>query len=410
MPFGRHRLPDWPLDPAVTYLNHGTVGVAPRRVLAAQQVIRDEMERGPSQFLLRQVSGLTGVPTGRPSRLREAAGAVASFVGARRDDLVFVDNATTGANAVLRSFPLAPGDEILVTDHNYGATARVAAFAAREKQAVVRTVRVPYPAFDRQALVDAVAAAITPRTRIAVLDHITSESALIFPLVELAAVCRSRDVRMLVDGAHAPGVLPLDIPSLGVDWYTANLHKWACAPRGCGFLWADPSRQADLHPPVISWGLDLGFTAEFDWVGTRDPSPWLAAPEGLAFLRDLGWDAVRRHNHELAWHAARDLTRRWDTPLEIDEASVGFMATLPLPAALGHTAEDAARLRDALLFEDRIEIQLHAGHGRLWVRVSAQVYNDHDDIEKLGAAVSARAGAASMRRPAAALTPTPDEA
>lgn len=398
MAFGRHRLADWPLDPAVTYLNHGTVGVTPRRVLAVQQAVRDEMEREPSRFLLRDVSGLVGVPTGRPSRIRDAAAAIASFVGARGDDLVFVDNATTGVNAVLRSFPFAPGDEILVTDHNYGATARVAAFAAREKQAQVRTVRVPYPAFDRQGVVDAVAAAITPRTRIAVLDHITSESAVIFPLAALAAACRARDVRVLVDGAHAPGVLSLDLPSLGVDWYTANLHKWACAPRSCGFLWAPASRQAGLHPPVISWGLDLGFTAEFDWVGTRDPSPWLAAPEGIAFLRDLGWDAVRQYNHDLAWRAARTLTERWDTPLEIDESSVGFMATVPLPRSLGSLPQDAARLRDALLFEDRIEVQVHAGHDRLWTRVSAQVYNDWDDVEKLAAAITARVGDPVGRR------------
>ena len=392
MAFGRHRLADWPLDPAVTYLNHGTVGVAPRRVLAAQQAIRDEIEREPSRVLLREMSGLVGVPTGRPSRVRIAAAVVASFVGARVNDLVFVDNATTGVNAVLRSFRLKPGDEILVTDHSYGAIARAAAFAAREQQAEVVTVRVPYPAFDRQALVDSVAAAITPRTRIAVLDHITSESALIFPLAELAAVCRARNVRVLVDGAHAPGVLPLDIPSLGVDWYTANLHKWACAPRSCGFLWVHPSRQAGLHPPVISWGLDLGFTAEFDWVGTRDPSSWLAAPAGIAFLRDLGWDDVRQYNHDLAWRAARTLTGRWDTALEIDEASVGFMATVPLPHVLGSAPEDAARLRDALLFEDRIEVQVHAGHGQLWMRVCAQVYNDWEDIEKLASAVVARAG------------------
>ncbi|HYN08924.1 MAG TPA: aminotransferase class V-fold PLP-dependent enzyme [Vicinamibacterales bacterium] len=394
--FGRHRLVDWPLDPSVTYLNHGTVGVAPRRVLAAQQAIRDEMERQPSGFLLREVSGLVGVPTGRPSRLRTAAADVASFVSARGDDLVFVDNATTGVNAVMRSLPLAAGDEVLITDHNYGATARVAAFAARETQAQVRTVRVPYPAFDPRALVDAVAAAITPRTRIAVLDHITSESALIFPLAELAAVCRAGGVLVLVDGAHAPGVLPLDIPALGVDWYTANLHKWACSPRSCGFLWAHPSRQPDLHPPVISWGLDLGFTAEFDWVGTRDPSPWLAAPEGLAFLRDLGWDDVRRHNHDLVWRAARTVTDRWGTTLEIDEASVGFMATVPLPSALGRTSEDAARLRDALLFEDHIEIQVHAGHDRLWARISVQVYNEWEDIERLAEAVLRRASRSSV--------------
>ena len=284
---------------------------------------------------------------------------------------------------------------MLITDHAYGATARVAAFAAREKQAQIRTVRVPYPAFDPRALVDAVAAAITPRTRMAVLDHITSESALVFPLAELAAVCRAGGVLVLVDGAHAPGVLPLDLPTLGVDWYTANLHKWACSPRSCGFLWAHPSRQADLHPPVISWGLDLGFTAEFDWVGTRDPSPWLAAPDGLAFLRDLGWDDLRRHNHDLVWRAARTLTDRWGTPLEIDEVSVGFMATVPLPGALGRVPEDAARLRDALLFEDHIEIHVHAGHDRLWARISAQVYNDWEDVERLAEAVGRRAGRSS---------------
>ncbi len=390
MAFGRHRLADWPLDPAVTYLNHGTVGVAPRRVLAAQQAIRDEMERQPSSFLLREVSGLVGVPTNRPSRMRTAAATVAAFVRAQGDDLVFVDNATTGVNAVLRSLQLEPGDEILITDHNYGATARAAAFAAREKRATVRAVKVPYPAFNRQAFVEAVASAITPRTRIAVLDHITSESALIFPLAALIDVCRARDVRVLVDGAHAPGVLPLDVPALGVDWYTANLHKWACAPRSCGFLWAHPSRQAGLHPPVISWGLDQGFTAEFDWVGTRDPSPWLAAPEGLAFLSDMGWDAVRQYNHALAWRAAKTLTARWNTPLEIDEASVGFMATIPLPAVLGSVPADAAALRDALLTDDRIEVQVHASHNRLWARISAQVYNDWNDIEKLAAAIEAR--------------------
>jgi isopenicillin-N epimerase len=391
MSFGRTRLADWPLDPGVTYLNHGTVGVAPRRVLAAQQAIRDEMERAPSQFLLREVSSLVGVPTGRPSRLREAAGLVAAFAGAERDDLVFVDNTTTGVNAVLRSLPLQLGDEILITAHNYGAVARVAKFVARERCARVIAVPVPYPAYDRGALVDAVAAAITPRTRVAVLDHITSESALIFPIAELAAACRARGVPVLVDGAHVPGVLRLDIPALGVDWYTANLHKWACAPRSSAFLWAHPSRQADLHPAVISWGLDAGYTAEFDWVCTRDPSPWLAAPEGIAYLHDLGPDAVWRHNHDLAWRAAQALTHRWRTTLGIDEAAVGFMSTVPLPASLGRTSDDAARLRDALLFDDRIEVQVHAAHEQLWARVSVQVYNDWEDIERLGDAVARRA-------------------
>jgi isopenicillin-N epimerase len=384
-------LAHWPLDPGVLYLNHGTVGVAPRRARAAQQAIRDEMERRPSQFLLREVSSLVGIPrTERtePTRMRRAADAVARFIGARGDDLVFVDNATTGVNAILQSLPLQPGDEILVTDHNYGAVARTAAFVARDRRGSVRTVEVPYPAFSRSRLIDALAAAIGPRTRVAVVDHIVSESALIFPVAEIAGICRARGVALVVDGAHAPGVLPLDVPAIGADWYVANLHKWAHAPRSCGFLWAHPSRQAGLHPTVISWGFDLGFTAEFDWVGTRDPSAWLAAPAGLAFLEELGFDAVRRYNHDLVVRAARLLADRWGTRFEIDDADIGFMATVPLPERLGSTADAAARLRDRLLFDHRIEVQVHAGHGRLWTRISAQVYNELSDYERLGDAIA----------------------
>lgn len=375
------------LDPAVTYLNHGTVGAVPRRVLAVQQDIRDEIERQPSRFMLREVAKLVGRPRTGPTRLREAAAAVAARLGARGEDLVFVDNATTAINAVLRSIVLEPGDEILLTDHNYGATARVASFVARERGAEVRQVRVPYPKVDRDRFVAAVRGAIGPRTRVAVFDHVTSESALIFPVAELAACCRERGVAVLIDGAHAPGMLSLDLPALGVDWYAGNLHKWAHAPRSCGVLWAPPARQAGLHPPVISSGLDQGFHAEFDWVGTRDPSPWLAAPAGFDFLSDLGEDAARAYNHALAWRAAQELTDRWGTALEYDEASVGSMVTIPLPAALGSTSDDAARLRDALLDDEQIEIHAHARDGRLWVRISAQIYNDWDDIEKLDQAI-----------------------
>lgn len=390
--FGRHMLDHWSLDPGITYLNHGTVGAPPRRALAAQQKIRDEIERQPSRFLLRELSSIVvGVPRHEPPRLRVAAEAVASFVGTSGSDLAFVDNATTGVNAVLRSFDLKSGDEILITDHAYGGIANAAAFVARERGARVQTLELPYPSSTPGSIVEAVTAALGPRTRVAIVDHITSESAMILPIAEIAARCREKGVAVLADGAHAPGALPLDIPALGVDWYAANLHKWAYAPRSCGFLWAAADRQKGLHPPVISWGLDKGFADEFDWVGTRDPSAHLAAPEGIAFMRELGLEEVRAHNHGLAWDAARMLTERWGTDLATDEAMVGTMATVPLPASFGTNKEDAARLRDALLFEDRIEVQVHAWRGRLWVRVSAQVYNDMSDIERLAEAVTARA-------------------
>lgn len=385
--FGRARLSDWPLDPAITYLNHGTVGVPPRRVLEAQQKIRDEIERQPSRVLLREVSGLVGAPASGQTRMRQAAARVAAFLHARAGDLVFVDNATTGVNAVLRSLTLEPDDEIVLTDHAYGAVAKTAEFVARDRRARLRVVQVPYPTFDAAALVDRVSRALSPRTRVAVLDHITSESAIVLPIAELVATCHRRDVPVLVDGAHAPGALALDVPAIGADWYTANLHKWAHAPRSAGILWANPSKQAGLHPPVISWGFDRGFTAEFDWVGTRDPSPWLAAPAGVEFLEQVGFDAQRRYNHDLVWRAATRLADEWRTTLGVKESEIGTMVTLPLPASLGDSAADASRVRDALLFDHSIEVQVHATQGRLYVRISAQIYNEIGDYERLAEAL-----------------------
>jgi isopenicillin-N epimerase len=388
--FGRAMLAHWGLDPAITYLNHGTVGATPRRVLAAQQRIRDEIERQPARFQLRELTEIrVGGDTGAMPRMRQAAGAVAEFLGARGDDLVFVDNATTGANAVLRSLDLAAGDEILISELAYGAVLNAARYVARRCGAEIRVVEIPDPVTPA-AVIDSYARALGPRARVAIVDHITSESALLQPLAEIAARCRARGVAVLADGAHGPGAIPLDIPALGVDWYVGNLHKWACAPRSCGILWAPPARQATLHPTVISWGLDQGFTAEFDLVGTRDPSAHLAAPEGIAFMRDLGLDAMRAYDHDLAWEAAGLLTRRWGTTLGAPREMIGTMATVPLPDRAGSARADAAGLRDALLFEDRIEVQVHAWRGRLWIRVSAQVYNDLAEMERLAQAVLAR--------------------
>jgi isopenicillin-N epimerase len=391
MTFGRDLLELWNFDPGITYLNHGTVGALPRRVREKQDVIRDRIERQPAQAMLRDIVPMVGAERSGPGELRAAAAEVAAFVGVEGNDLAFVDNATTGINAVLRSYPFQPGDEILVTDHAYGSVPNVAAFAARQHGASVRTLSLPHPPRD-DAIVEAVAGALSERTRVAVIDHITSETALILPLARIAADCHAKGVAVLVDGAHAPGVLDLDLPALGVDWYSANLHKWAFAPRSAGFLWAPPERQADLHPPVVSWGLDAGFVAEFDWVGTRDPSPYLAAPEGLAMLRELGLDELRAYCHELAWSGGQYLCRALGTPFELDEHMVGSMITVPLPERLGTDDGAAARLRDTLLFEHRIEVAISAWRGRLWTRISAQVYNAAADIERLTAALAEPSG------------------
>jgi isopenicillin-N epimerase len=293
-------------------------------------------------------------------------------------------------NAVLQSLDLRAGDEILVTAHTYGAVTMAAAFFASRAGARVVTATVPYPRFDRDQMLQAVSQTLTSRTRLAILDHVSSESALVMPLAELAAICQARGVPVLGDGAHAPGAIALDLRSLGVDWYTANLHKWTWAPRSCGILWAARERQESLHPVVISWGLHEGYTRAFDWVGTRDPSAWLAAPEGIAFMRDLGVESVQRWNHDLAWQAAQLLGHAWGTEPGIDERCTGTMATVPLPTELGSSPAEATRLRDALLYEEAIEVQLHAWGGRLWLRLSAQIYNEISDFERLAAAVSRR--------------------
>jgi isopenicillin-N epimerase len=386
--FGRHRLADWPLDPTGAYLNHGTVGVTPLRVMEAQRQIRDEIERHPSRFLLREAAGRFATSTSSKSRLRQAADRVAAFLGARGEDLVFVDNVTAGANAVLRSFPFEPGDEILVSDLGYGGVTRAAMFAVRTRGAVVRTVEVPWP-FGAERIADALVEAAGPRTRLAIVDHVSSGSALVLPVASIAERLKERGVPLLVDGAHAPGAIPVDIPSLGVDWYVANLHKWAWAPRSTGILWTRPERQADIHPAVISWGLDEGYTAEFDWVGTRDLTPYLASTAALDLLDEWGGAAVREYNHSLAWRAGHYLAERWGTTFDVPEAMIGTMAALPLPEAWGRTAEEARAVRDSLLFDHGIEVQMHDWRGRLWIRVAAQIYNDMDDIERLAAAMQA---------------------
>src|SRR3954454_809983 len=311
--FGRAMLEHWLLDSHCTYLNHGTVGAPPRRVLQRQQALRDEMERQPSRFMLRELNGEHPMPWRAATRLREASDTVATFLGANPEDLVFVPNVTTGLNAVLLSLPLCAGDELLITDLAYGAVTLAAQFACDRAGATLRTARVEYPVHDAGDMVEPIVRALTPRTRAVVVDHVTARTALVVPVAEIAAECRARGVPVLVDGAHAPGSRPIAIPSLGVDWYAANLHKWAHAPRSCGILWAAPERQAMLRAPVVSWGHGRGFRAEFEHVATCDPTAYLAAPEGLALLRERGFDACVEYMHGLAWDAAHTLGERWGT-------------------------------------------------------------------------------------------------
>lgn len=362
----------WSLDYGRLNVNHGSFGGTPRAVLAEQARWRDRMEAGTTYFMADEL----------PAALRSAAGVLAGHVGARADDLVFVDNATAGINAILASLDLQPGDEILLHSHIYGAVLKTAQHAAARSGAVITSAELPFPYPMSGSIVEAFAAAITPRTRIAVVDHITSPSALILPLPELAALFRDAGVQLLVDGAHGPGNVPLDLAKLGADYYVGNCHKWLMSPKGAGFLWAGPQHQPRLHPTTISHGYGSGFAAEFDWTGTRDFSAALAVPAAIAFHNELGGAALMRANRELAWEAAQVLARRWRMPIA---ASPEFFAAMtlvrtPLPCPETDAYGDALRARLRALGADSPLIRLDGG---LWIRLSAQAYNRIEDYEKL---------------------------
>lgn len=390
--FGKDWLSGWMLDPAVRYLNHGTVGATPRRVLERQQALRDEMERGPSAFLLREVVRMVGEGIPGKGRLREAASVVAEFVGAKPEDLGFVTNVTAGINAVLRAIPFQPGDEILLLDQAYGAIAHGAREIGRGQGATLRRATLPLPLLDEEQAIKAVESAISPRTRLAILDHVTSSSALLLPIEEMVRAVQKRGVPVLVDGAHAPGAVPVDVSRISAEWYAANLHKWAWSPRSCGFLHARADQRAGLHAPILSWGLDQGLAPEFDWQGTFDPTPMLSAPEGIMMLKELGLSEVQRYNHAFAWRAANALRQQLGASLLAPESMVGTMSTVILTPDFGSTAADAFRLRDRLLFEERIEVQVHEAGGRIHLRVSGQIYNDDEDIEALLRALTRQRG------------------
>jgi isopenicillin-N epimerase len=367
----------WCLDPSVTYLNHGSFGACPAAVLELQAALRQEMELEPVDFLAARL----------PARLNAAREALSAFVGADPADLVFVSNATTGVNAVLRSLAFGPADDLLVTTHTYAACRKTVNYVAARTGSRVVVAELPFPVRNDEQIIDAVLACVSARTRLALLDHVTSPTALVLPLARLVAELQARNVDTLVDGAHAPGMVPLALSQLGAAYYTGNAHKWLCAPKGAGFLHVRRDRQAGLHPTVISHGYSAGFHAEFDWIGTSDPTPWLCVPEALRFIGSLlpgGWPQVMASNRALALQARSVLMECLDIDAPCPDAMIGSMAALPLPiAAIGAPAAglDTDALHD--WFRERgIETWVHP-HPRPVLRISAQLYNSIDQFQRL---------------------------
>ncbi len=382
-PFRSH----FALDPDVACLNHGMLGACPVVVLQRQAELRERMERQPAAFVLREL----------PVLLDEARQALCDVIGADPEDLALVPNVTTALSAVLRSRVFVPGDEILTTDHAYLSCANLLDFIAQSTGAVVVVARVQLPVSHPDGIVDAVLDRVTTRTRLAVLDHVSSPTAIVFPIAALVQRLDAMGVDTLVDGAHAPGMLALDLRAIGAAYYAGDCHKWLCSPRGAGFLHVRGDRQQDLHPAVISRG--YGDTAtcrarlhlEFDWLGTADQTALLCIPAALQFLAGLlpgGLDALYARNHALATRAAAHLAGSLPLTRVAPDTMVGSMVAL----LMEHHAPTitAARLQDRLYDAHAIDVAVAAWakpSGQL-VRISAQAYNTLDDYARLGEALS----------------------
>ena len=381
--FGREARSLWSLEEGLAFLNHGSFGAVPNELAAQAIELRREIERNPVAAIWRQ----------GPLALREAAASVAAFVGSRPQHTAFVTNATAGLNAVLSSLSLAPGDEVLHLDQGYNAIWQTLRLLERRRGIAPRKVALPLPITRPAEVVEALAAAIGTKTRLIVLDQITSPTALRLPVGEVIEAAAARGVEVLVDGAHAPGMLEQPVTeSRGAVAWTGNLHKWPCALRGCAVLVARADLAAHLHPPVISHFLDEGFAAEFDWQGTIDPTAWLLAPAAIALMDRLGgWPELRHHNHDLATRMHAMLCERLELePLSpLDGSMLGSMATIRLPEALqGDTPHGGPEaLQAELLARFRIELPVWDLAGVRYARISCHAYNEVAEYEQLAEAL-----------------------
>jgi isopenicillin-N epimerase len=366
---------DFLLAPDIIHLNHGSYGATPRPLLARQQELRSELERDPVEFLGRRL----------PEMLAGVRGELAAYLGvAEPDRLVLVANATTALNAVATSLPLAPGDEVVVTEREYGAMALLWTEVVSRANARLVVADVPLPAVDEAGVIDAIWSAVTPRTRVLFFSHVTSETALVLPARELCGRAREAGILTVVDGAHGPGHLPLALDDLGANCYAGNGHKWLCAPKGSGFLYVRDELQAELRPPVVSWGWKNGYQERFGWSGTDDPTAVLALPAAIEYQTANDWPAVRDR--------CRHLARRTQTAI-VERLGGDRIAAEELQApqmvAFGVPRDDADGLQRELRDRHRVEIPVHGVDGRTLVRLSVQGYTTEEECGRLVDALSA---------------------
>ena len=363
---------EWTFRPGITYLNHGSFGPPPRRVVDAQRQWQDALASEPMDFYVRELE----------PHLAGARARLADFVGARTDDLVFVENSTYGMNVVASSVDLRPGDEIVLTDHEYGAVFRIWRRACQRSGARIVSANLPWPIESTDHVVDAIAASFTPKTRLLVFSHITSSTALVLPAEEICQAARKRGIAVCIDGPHALATLDLDLDGLDCDYYTASGHKWLSAPFGSGFLYVHPRAQSSIRPPILSWGRVGPETPErwydeFNWLGTRDPSPFLTVPTAIDFLAEVGLNAYRARCRRLV----DDARIKIEEVTQVGAITVGdrhvSMLAFPLPAGEARSLQLALRQRFG------IEVPIADWQGRRLMRVSCHLYNRQHDLDLL---------------------------
>jgi isopenicillin-N epimerase len=377
----------WGLDPDVAFLNHGSFGACPTPVLERQAELRRELERRPVQFMHRDLEAMAD----------RARGEVARFVGVDVDDLVFVPNATTGINTVLRSLEFGPGDELLTTSHEYNACRNALDFVAERSGASVAVVDVPFPVESTDAVVESIMSAVTNRTRLALMDHITSLTGMVMPIERIVRGLSSKGVDTLVDGAHGPGMVPLNISGLAPAAYTGNCHKWLCAPKGAAILYVRRDLQTRIRPLTISHGANSvredrsRFQLEFGWTGTDDPTAYLCVPESISFMGSLlpgGWPELMDRNRSLALGARRLLCDTVGVDPPCPDEMIGTLASVPLARGTFHFSTTALAFDplEEVLREDygfEVPVMAYPPGPSSIIRVACQIYNSRAQYAEL---------------------------
>ncbi|MFT7521077.1 MAG: isopenicillin-N epimerase [Kiritimatiellia bacterium] len=363
------------LKPDMDFLNHGSFGATPLSVLDRRHELMLQMEAQPCRFMFETLQ----------PELSRAAQTVQTWLGSQTGDLVFVDNATTAINAVLRGLDLRDTDRVLTLSHVYNAVRNTAQYVCVRSGAELIEVAVPFPLATEDQVIDALVEALKPGAAVAILDHITSPTGLVLPIERMVQACRDAGVPVLVDAAHSPGHVAIDLDNLGADWVTGNLHKWAFAPKGTAFLWIAPGRRPDAL--VISHLYQGSRTEAFHWPGTRDFSGWLAAPEGVTFHTEHGGTALMDRNRALCRTAADLIADRWAVDIPSPASCRAALCTLPLPTHVPPDIDACIALSVALWSKHRIEVPIVPFGDRAWVRFSVQIYNELDQYERLAHAV-----------------------